>query len=149
MTESEVMQRQQMLANDLWQKLISIDEFMAAMDKLNVETDNFEGGAQMSNQPQNYAAESEFADLRRRAGITEVAYTNRPGGPVIDKESGLSMGAKQVVSRTLDTVQDLDEMGGSDSRSDYIKAMGILIQELTKRRDTAAHLLRTDGENEG
>jgi len=82
--ELELMQRQQQLANDLWQQLITIEEFTAGMDKLNVETENFQTSArpnkrtvQRPNTGQRAldydeninVEESELADLRRRAGI--------------------------------------------------------------------------------
>ncbi len=78
MTELELMQRQQRLANDLWQKLITIEEFSAGMDKLNVETDNFVPHKRTKQRPNpssqalDYDAnpnveESELDDIRRRA----------------------------------------------------------------------------------
>jgi hypothetical protein len=80
------------------------------------------------------AMESEIQNICRLAGITE------------EEESGLSRGAQMIVQHTLDAVQDLDEMGGVTSLSDYVRAMETLIAELTKRRDVAADRINTEGD---
>ena len=48
MKESQMMNKAYHLANDLWQKVITLDEFNAGMDAFNVETDNAPDGLELS-----------------------------------------------------------------------------------------------------
>jgi hypothetical protein len=147
MKEGEMMSKAYQLANDLWQNVITMDEFNAGMEKLNVETDNSAPERNRvwrrpnpTSQPRDYAAEAAMADLKRRAGI--ITENDTP-------QMLVSRGAQSVIDDAMNIIQNLDEIGGSESRSDYINAMNILIRELTKRRNTAAHMLKTDGDNPG
>ena len=81
--------------------------------------------------------DNDLKDIRRRAGIVE---NDNP-------QMLVSKGAQMVITDAMNVIQNLDEIGGSENRSDYINAMNILIAELTKRRDTATQMRQTDGNN--
>ena len=80
--------------------------------------------------------ESSLKDLQRRAGIVEDE----------SPQMLVSKAAQMIVSDAMNIIQNLDEIGGSETRSDYVNAMNIMIKELTKRRDTAAHMIKVDGD---